>query len=117
MRPGSSGPYASRPCGLRLDGTLSGSTSSGAASADAAGMRWRDRDRLVTLVAADGLVGANLVEAFPLDVPAALPELEEGRRVPRELEQLESWGLELDADQGQEMAGLTVAGPDHLIMP
>ena len=41
-----------------------------------------DHDRLEPPIAADGLVGADLVEPLALGVPAALAILEEGRGLP-----------------------------------
>ena len=52
-----------------------------------------------------------------LDVPPALAELEEGRGVPSAREQVERAGLEVDADQGQQVPRLPVARPEDLVVP
>src|SRR5512135_1157352 len=74
---------------------------------------------LEPLVAADGLVGPDLVEPLPLGAPAALAELELGGGVAGSgLGQVvERGGVEVDADQGEQAAGLAVAGPEDLVVP
>src|SRR5438045_739869 len=78
-----------------------------------------EHDGLEPLVAADGLVRADLVEALPLGEPAPLAELEQGGRVPaaRVGQVLERVGIEMDADQREQAAGLAVAGPEDLVVP
>src|SRR5439155_4929504 len=74
---------------------------------------------LEPLVAADGLVGPDLVEPLALGEPASLAELEQRGRVPAAgvAQVLEGVGIEMDADQGEQAAGLAVAGPEDLVVP
>src|SRR3954471_11836731 len=78
-----------------------------------------EHDRLEPLVAADGLVGADLVEPLALGEPAPLAELEQRGRVPagRVAQLVVRGGIEVDADQREQPPGLAVAGPEDLVVP
>ena len=75
--------------------------------------------RLEPVASEDGLVGAELVEAFALGVPAPFAELEEGGGIPGvELTQLvERRRVEMDTDQGEQRAALAIPSPEHLVVP
>ena len=52
-----------------------------------------------------------------LDAPVALAKLEERRGVPSARELVERAGIEVDADQGEQVTGLPVARPEDLVVP
>lgn len=76
-------------------------------------------NRFEPLVSPDGLVGAKLVEAFPLGEPAAFAELEQGGRMSGDRFgcDLEGAQIEVDADQGEQPARLSVTRPEDFIVP
>ena len=80
-------------------------------------MGLRHHDLFEALVAADRLVGTHFVQALALGTPLALAELEERRRVPSPRELVKGAGVEVNADQGQQVARLPVARPENLVVP
>ena len=74
-------------------------------------------DHLEPLIAADRLVGTHLIQALAVGAPAPLPQLEERRRHPLPLHQVERPRVEMDADQGEQAARLPVARPQDLVVP
>jgi len=80
-------------------------------------MRLRVWDRLVSLAFADCLVRTDFVETLALDPPPALVELENGSRVPAVVGKIERTRIEVNADQGEQSAGLPVTSPQNVIVP
>jgi hypothetical protein len=80
-------------------------------------MRLGERDRLVSLAFADRLVRTDFVEPLALNPPPALVELENGGCVPVGVGKLERTRIEVNADQGEQAAGLPVTGPQNIVMP
>ena len=76
-----------------------------------------DDDRFEPLVAADGLVGTRLIEALAVDAPVALAKLEDRRGVLLPGNSSNGPGIEMDADQGQQVARLPVACPENFVVP
>lgn len=83
---------------------------------DAALVRY---DGLEPMVAEECLVGSGLVEPLAFGNPAALLELKKGRGVPGgAIGQVEyGIGVEVDADQGQQLPRRPFSGPHDLIVP
>lgn len=74
-------------------------------------------DGLIPAVAAHGFVGPDLIEPLPLGLPTPFMEIEDRRGVTADLRLLERVRLEMDADEGEEMTSLAIAGPQNLVMP
>jgi hypothetical protein len=85
--------------------------------ANPARMGLRHHDLFESLVAADGLVGTHFVQALSLGPPLALAKLEKRSRVPSAREVVKWAGVEVHADQGQQVARLPVSRPKYLVVP
>lgn len=68
-------------------------------------------------MAPDGFVRTHLVDPLAVGAPAPPAKLEDRCRMPWAGTQIEGLGLEFDADQGQQVMGLTVTSPQDLVLP
>ena len=86
-------------------------------SADATRIGLSDDNHLESLVTADSLVGTDFIDPLAVDKPLGFAKLEERGRVSSFLGKVEGAWLEMNADQGQQVARLPVARPEDLVVP
>jgi len=80
-------------------------------------MRLGQHNWLVTLPFADCLVRTHFVEPLALDAPTPLVEFENGRCMPRDVGEIVGIGIEVNANQREQSAGLPITSPENVVVP